>query len=99
MCCCLLRHELFERSRLISLHRHSSEDTSAPQEVHRRTEEVMQRLGLLVEARRLVYVSVLRPSMPQLHHICVALLADQVMQLSSLYCLAQSLAKPQLNPN
>jgi hypothetical protein len=90
MCCCLLRHELFERSRLISLPRRSSEDTSAPQEVHRRTEEVMQRLGLLVEARRMVYVSVLRPSMPQLHHVCVALLADQVMQLSLLCALAQS---------
>jgi hypothetical protein len=49
----------------------------------------MQRLGMLVEARRLVYVSVLRPSVPQLHHVCVALLADQVMQLSSLYALAQ----------
>ena len=83
MCCCLLRQELLELSRLISLLRRSSQDTSSPQEVHRRTEEVMQRMGLLVEARRLVYVSVLRPSMPQLHHVCVALLADQVMQLKS----------------
>lgn len=73
----MIRYELLELSRLASELR-STQDSTQTAFLQRQIEGVLQRFALLVEARRCVYVSVLHPRMPKLHHVCVSHLTDQV---------------------
>ena len=74
--CAMIRYELLELSRLAS--ELSIQDSTQTAFLQRQIEGVLQRFALLVEARRCVYVSVLHPRMPKLHHVCVSHLTDQV---------------------